>query len=131
VEYSAPCNGPICNERMQCIRDTPFRAVTRVYHTRSRPRRARPPRTPHRLRGLDRVWPVKSNPHRESGTRFGLRQTLDRQREGSARSVVRYAGTVWATPLEQGHAHAYAASTMYAILAEETRTSVSIARIGI
>ena len=54
-------------------------AGSQVGHALSRPRRARLPHTQHHLRGLDSVWPVKSNPHRESGTRFGLRQTLDRQ----------------------------------------------------
>ena len=85
---------------------------------------------PHHLCDLDMAWLKRSNPHRESGTRFGLRQTLDRQ-GGSSRSAEGDAGTGWATPLEQDLARACSASTKYGILAERTRTSVSVSRICI
>ncbi len=76
-----------------------------------------PYRAPHHLCDLDMAWPEKSNPHRESGTRFGLRQTLDRQGGGSSQSTEGDAGTVWATPLEQDLACTFSASTKYGILA--------------
>jgi hypothetical protein len=40
------------------------------------------PPHPNHLRGLDKPCCVRSNPHRESGTRFGLRQTLEQPRRG-------------------------------------------------
>jgi len=67
-------------------------AGSQVGHALSRPRRARLPHTQHHLRGLDSAWPVKSNPHRESGTRFGLRQTLDRQEGRFSRQAERTFG---------------------------------------
>jgi len=45
--------------------------------SRVKAKQARPYHTHYRLRGLDTGCSVKSNPHRESGTRCGPRQTLD------------------------------------------------------
>ena len=88
------------DERAPTTVPTACAALTRVLPT-SLGGNIPPNHRTHRLRGLDKPCSVRSNPHRESGTRFGLRQTLDRQAGGSSRSAEGYAGTVWATPLEQ------------------------------
>ncbi len=62
---------------------------------------ARPLHTLHHPRGLDTICFLQSNPHRELGTRFGLRQTLERLVGCSSRVLERRSGTAWATPLEQ------------------------------
>jgi len=82
--------------------DAASRAALQVCHTCQGQDKRAPTAPRHHLRGLDMAWPWSSSPHRESGTRFGLRQTLDRQtRQGGWLTIGRKddSGTAWATPL--------------------------------
>ena len=88
--------GPLSPEMLPPVRACP------VCHTCQGQDERAPTAPRHHQRGLDMAWPCRTNPHRESGTRFGLRQTLDRQkRQGGLLTIgsKNDAGTAWATPL--------------------------------